>query len=504
MTAPESSSHYTYLYNLIQMRTGLTLDDHRRGNIMRVADELMTTMRLTGVHSLSLALTLSPLTHPLWQQLIQAITVGETYFFRNQAQFNALRNHVLPALIAQRRQAGDFHLRLWSAGCATGEEPYSLAILLREMLPDLPIWDITLLATDLNAASMDFARRGVYRSWSFRSETPPEVQARWFKQRPDGYELDRAIRDMVTFAPLNLVNDDYPSADTGTLDIDLIICRNVTIYFDQATTRRVVERFNRALTPNGWLIVGHAEPVASIYQDQGFEPRNFPDTVLYQKTTTPDTPATPTAWWPTTVSADELPLPASAPKHRLDSQQGSAAPSRLHIPPSQPDGQPASTARLVSPEMQQPDPQETAQSAWEQARRAADQGNQREALAWLAKAEQQDSLQPQVHYLRALIQLQIDNREGALVSLRQAVYCDPAFALAHYSLGTLYQQRGEYRTAARHWRMAQQAIADLDADQHLPYAEDITVEMLRGLLTQRLQELPASTARTTEVPRVSL
>jgi len=503
MAASEPSSQYTYLYNLIQTRTGLTLDDHRRGNIMRVADELMTTMRLTSVHSLSLALTLSPLTHPLWQQLIQTITVGETYFFRNQAQFNALRNHILPALIARRRQAGDFHLRLWSAGCATGEEPYSLAILLRELLPDLSLWNITLLATDLNAASMDFARRGVYRPWSFRNETPPEVQARWFKQRPDGYELDRAIRNMVTFAPLNLVNDDYPSADNNTLHMDLIICRNVTIYFDQATTRRVVERFNRALIPDGWLIVGHAEPVASIYQDQGFEPRNFPDTVLYQKISAAAAP-TPTAWSAATVSTDE-PLLLPAPKQRPNDQEEAAMPPSSHVSPERsPAGQRVSAAPPIAPEMQPSDSPVIAQNAWEQARRAADQGNQHEALAWLDKAEQQDSLQPQVHYLRALIQLQIDNREGALVSLRQAVYCDPSFALAHYSLGTLYQQRGEYRTAARHWRMAQQAIADLDADHPLPYAEDITVEMLRGLLSQRLQELPASTARTTEVPRVSL
>src|SRR5207247_1807290 len=126
----------------------------------------------------------------LWQELLQAVTIGETYFFRNQDQFNALRNEVLPQIIDKRRKSGVKQIRIWSAGCASGEEIYSVAILLRELLPDIANWSILLLGTDINAASLERARRGSYRTWSFRNETPDYLRPRWFRHDGDNYQLD--------------------------------------------------------------------------------------------------------------------------------------------------------------------------------------------------------------------------------------------------------------------------------------------------------------------------
>ncbi len=480
-TAQLSTNTYQHLYDLIETRTGLLLNEQRRAEVARVVEDMLAKGKLKGPDSLASALATQRTSHPLWQELVRAITVGETYFFRNQAHFNALRNHVLPELIARRRESGYKHLRLWSAGCATGEEPYSLAMLLRELLPDIESWQITLLATDVNVTSLEIARRGVYRPLSFRNETPEYIRERWFTSTPAGYVLDPTIRNMVTFAPLNLVADAYPSYENGTMGIDLLICRNVTIYFDAEVTREVVGRFYRALVEGGWLVVGHAEPLSTTYQGQGFAPRNFPNAVLYQKDTRQEKPSASLLSWLVPSAGQSVPLadqPAPAPSPSVPPTEPAALISTSRPRPEQP-----------APSAAQPPPEAPQMDSWMKARLAADQGDWERALAWLEKAEQENVLQPQVHYLRALIQMQYNDVEGALLSLRQSLYCDPNFALAHYTLGDLYARRQEYKRAARHWRQTLRAVADREPQDLLPFAEDLTVEMLRALLAHRLETL---------------
>src|SRR5262245_9971377 len=148
--------------NFVQARTGLVLNTYQRSDVTATLDSLSEAAHHTWSRDLLSLLSECSLTHPLWQRIIHIATVGETYFFRNLAQFEALRRHVLPALIEERRRAGSKHLRLWSAGSATGEEPYSLAILLRELLPDIETWSITLLGTDINEGYLEYARKGVF------------------------------------------------------------------------------------------------------------------------------------------------------------------------------------------------------------------------------------------------------------------------------------------------------------------------------------------------------
>ena len=276
-----STASIEALYNLIASRTGLVLSSHQFSDISRILDELATSAGVTQPDDLLAFLLVQPETHPLWQRIVHTITVGETYFFRNKPQFDALRSHVLPGLIDARRQSGNKHLRLWSAGSATGEEPYSLAILLRELLPDIETWSISILATDINEEYLAQARRGIFRPRSFRSETPAGLREAWFTDELEGVRLKPAVRNMVIFKSLNLVSDVYPAMDNNTTYMDLILCRNVTIYFDRETTRQIAMRFQQALNPGGWLVVGHSEPQAELYQ--GFISRNFTDTVLYQK-----------------------------------------------------------------------------------------------------------------------------------------------------------------------------------------------------------------------------
>jgi chemotaxis protein methyltransferase CheR len=456
------TTDYQQVFDTIQAYTGLRVQNGRFDAAVQVVDDVLEAKYLKGVNDLLLHLKTATFTEPLWQQFIQAITVGETYFFRDQGQFDALRMHILPQLIAERQKTGNRQLRLWSAGCASGEEPYSLAMLLHELVPNIETWNITILGTDINFAFLERARRGLYRSSSFRSETPEYIQKRWFKSMPNGYELDQAIRDMVVFAPLNLASSDYHLSENLTRDMDIIVCRNVTIYFDQVTVHEIVGRFYRALTDKGSLIVGHSELSTETYHE--FSMRRFEKTVFFQKTTSSN------------GKQATLPILASHLRNRPNPH-----PIVVHPPSTQPKPKPP-----VGPEKSH---DQSLEAAWVQAKKAADCENWDEALENLGRVEVKHLFRPEFHYLRGLVQMAAGNADEALWAWRQALYCDPMFALAHYSLGDLYAHRGELKFATRHWRQALTAIDRLDPQHSLLFTEDITVEMLQGLLTYRFSTL---------------
>lgn len=486
-SAPSDTTDLRALYDLIHERTGLRVSDTQSSEVGQVVDSALASLQVQGVAQLLPVMARVPLHHPVWRDLIHVITIGETYFFRNQDQFGALRNDVLPALIEARRKNGQKQLRLWSAGCATGEEPYSLAILLRELLPDYDTWHVALIATDINLNSLERARQAIFRKWSFREETPPHIRDRWFTPEGETYRLDASIRSSVVFQPLNLVSDDYPSFASGTMNMDLIMCRNVTIYFEQATTRQVISRFLRALVPDGWLVVGHAEPLSSLYE--GLTPRNFPHAVLYRKAAVESAPLARAAIVDAEV-AEPLPARTSEISALTQDTRGDGAPGSKRHTRKRPADHPASpgSTERVSPPAAVPTAN-AASDAWLQAKQAADTGNWRDALVYLAQAEEEDKFQPQVYHLRGLIQRHIGDTDGALASLRQAIYCDTSFALAHYELGEIYETTSKRRQAARCWRLAQEAIAGLKPDDPVPFADDMTVRMLQDLLAQRLSML---------------
>lgn len=444
---------YTSLFELITKRTGLNLDARRQQEIVVLAEQIFSNLPSRQIASLVHLLAQHPTTHSYWQQLLTQITVGETYFYRNQDQVKALRFHILPALIDQRRQSGLKQLFFWSAGCATGEEPYTLAMLLRELLPDIDQWQISILATDINETFLEQAEAGFYRSWSFRNETPTALQQHWFQPEGSGFRLSETIRRMVRFKALNLISDHYPSLENGTAHLDLIMCRNVTIYFSQETTQEVVNRFQQSLNEDGWLIVGHSEPGFSTYQ--AFTTHNFENTIVYQKksqTKIKAAPEIPTA--PMTPSYE-----TSALSQKLNLMSVYAAPS---LPVSK-------------------------EEALENATAAANTEQWTDALRWLEVAEGIDRLEPYIHYLRGVIHLNQGDSQEAIRSLHRAIYCDSGFTLAHFMLGEIYEQKGDYENCVRHWRQAFTTTAEFNGESHLPYCEDLSVNALRDLITHRIQ-----------------
>ena len=186
-------------------------------------------------------------------EMVDALTTNKTNFFREPAHFDFLRGRVLPALPAGGA------VRIWSAGCSTGEEPYTLGMVLHEALPDLARRDVKILATDISSRVLAQAKAGRYVE-AVAADVPPELLRRHFTRVPGGtWEVGASLRDLVTFARLNLM-EPWPMRGP----FQAIFCRNVMIYFDKPTQQRLVARYYDLLAPGGHLFVGHSESLSGI------------------------------------------------------------------------------------------------------------------------------------------------------------------------------------------------------------------------------------------------
>lgn len=209
------------------------------------------------------------------QQLINAMTVNETYFLREEYQFEALVDSVLPDIVARRRHRRP--IRIWCVPSSTGEEPYSVAIYLLERWPGLADWDVEILSSDIDTAVLERAQAGRYSARSVQ-HLPRAWLARYFESRGDDHQLSADIRESVCFTRCNLTD---PGETRGFRDIDVIFCRNLLIYFDDRSRRVAVDALYDALTPGGFVLLGHSESMGRI--SSLFSPRRFPRAVVHQK-----------------------------------------------------------------------------------------------------------------------------------------------------------------------------------------------------------------------------
>lgn len=193
--------------------------------------------------------------------LVSSITIGETYFFRDKQQIKLLRDVVLPKIIEKKVNLGEKTIRVWSAGCSSGEEIYTFVMLLKDLLPKMDEWQCYFLATDINIDVLKKGISGRYGEWSMRS-IPGEYLARYFVKNGPVYQLHEDIRKRVTFEYVNLNTETYPSIMNGTMSQDLIICRNVLIYFDNDHIKTILERLSKCIVDDGYILLGASDPIA--------------------------------------------------------------------------------------------------------------------------------------------------------------------------------------------------------------------------------------------------
>lgn len=246
-----SDPGYETVVRIVHERSGLIFSPGRRS---MVEETIHRVMARAGIRDLLCFAGAVKTESTLRDELISELTVGETYFFRESEQLGFIRREVVPSLLRGRPEGRT--LRVWSAGCATGEEPYSLAILFYQLGLSA---STRILGTDISPPRLEAARRARYSRWSFRG-VPKEVVGAYFNQRGAYLELAPRLRNAVEFRWLNLAGDRYPSPETGIGELDLVLCRNVLIYFDADTVAAVAERLIDSLSEDGWLFLGAADP----------------------------------------------------------------------------------------------------------------------------------------------------------------------------------------------------------------------------------------------------
>jgi len=275
-TITMNDSQFNRLRKIIYDRSGIHFQDTKKYVLESRLTRRIEELNFDTFDQYLMYLTAGPYQTEEFQEMFNRITINETSFFRNEPQLQTFEERILPELLEARKATKT--LRIWSAACSSGEEPYTLAIqIYRSLGVRLADWRIEILGTDISGKVLDIARSGRYHHYAVRS-TPPAIISRYFKQDGNYYQLSPDIMSMVNFEKLNL-KDVFAARRFGTFD--LIMCRNVMIYFDDEMKTNVIKMFHNQLADDGTLYIGHSETLRNL--DTGFVQLELPQAFAYQK-----------------------------------------------------------------------------------------------------------------------------------------------------------------------------------------------------------------------------
>ncbi|GAB0116136.1 CheR family methyltransferase [Acidisoma sp. 7E03] len=389
-----------------------------------------------------------------WRELEAEITIGETFFFRHAEQFAALQETILPALL--RENGATRRLRIWSAGCAIGAEPYSLAILVERLLGTaLADWTVEIVGSDLNARAIAQAGQGRFTEWAMRGMAPAERQ-RHFVALPDQrhWVIAERHRRLVRFVQHNLLSLLQPGGASEWRDFDLILCRNVLIYFSPEQTAPMLSTLARSLSPAGWLMVGHSDAIAAL--PRGLRTVELSGTQVFRL--------------PQVQAAQREPLVPWAPAPWPE--QAKPAP----VPPA--------PRACAPPSMAEPAPPPSVTTI----RHLADAGQLDQAAVAAAAAIAADPLDPRLHFYDGLVAQAAGDLARAEAALRRAVYLSARMVMAQYHLGLLLLGRGAEEAGARALAEVLRLCAAMPETALLPEGDGLTA---RDLMTRVRMQLPS-------------
>jgi len=481
---------------------GLHYPAERWGELEQGTARAAGELGCTDVQTCVQQLLSRPLSRRRIEVLASYLTIGETYFFRDQAVFQCLEQLVLPELISARR-AGDRRLRIWSAGCSTGEEPYSIAMLLDRLIPDRSEWNISILATDINPVFLQKASRGVYNAWSFREDLHGTRERFFSRTGRARFEIAARIKSMVTFAYLNLAQDAYPSAANNTYAMDIIFCRNVLMYFEAARSRELIGRMSDALLEGGWFFVSAVESPHVVWPQ--LTEAGIPEVVAYRKVEQPVTADCPGEWsWPASDDCSAVTTagtlegaPALPPPIAIDAdmEAGAGAQGPPTFPVS-PEAEAATlyrqhryveaVAKLRDALGRRPD---NAGAMMLLARSYANLGRLADAARWCGEAVAADKLNPHVYCLLASIFQERGDLDAAATALKRALYLDQNDALTHFALGNLKRRQGKPEDSDRHFRNALSILNRCADDELLAESEGITAGRLAEIIRSTVAQI---------------
>jgi len=424
------------------------------------------------------------------------LTIGETYFFREPALFDHLSQEILPELITARRK-GRLYLNLWSAGCASGEEPYTLAIILSKLIPDWKDWSINIFASDLNHHFLAKAKMAKYTNWSMRA-CQPDLVARYFKKDGESaFIFDPSLRSMVQFQKLNLARpDDYHQfVEVGSMDI--ILCRNVFIYFSEETAHKVTAKMSEFLTPKGYLFVSPSE-LSAVVEDKYHKLTYSGGTYFEKSDGKPRLKAVKASPVVQPLLSKPKPMPLAAAKsgtspfdfNFIDIKPKLAVPAEL-------DAKFKKAQKLFEQGAWQEVAQvllglyehqyKEAEVASMLSRSYANRNWLVEALAWNTIAIEKDNLNYLHYYLRASILEARGDTEEAVDCFRQTLFLNPESVIAQFAVSNLLIKIGRRTKAKSHLKSAQRLLLDYEDDDIIPDSEGLTAGSLK-LIVNSLSE----------------
>jgi chemotaxis protein methyltransferase CheR len=464
-----SDTEFAAVASLLHDQAGLSFDDSRRDSL-----GLCIAERMNATGAEDVAAYLAGLSGPDGaaerQALLDEVTIPETHFFRNPPQIRALRKYVLPELL--RQAAAGKKLRIWSAGCSTGEEAYTVAILVRELLPASADWDVKVIATDVSTRALSAGKDARYSERAFVMTEALDL-ARWFVMDTDsGSWLVRdEVRELVEFRHHNLVHDP-PPLDPD--QVDLILCRNVTIYFDRETTRRLMKRLHGRLRDGGYLFLGHAETLWQISDD--FSLVSLGDAFVYRRLDEPGA-AEARRWVLPDRRTEDEPRPTRADRRRYESDRRGRPAGAEPLPVATPEVVSTTTSAMTTAIHPTRDPLDAV-------RTAIAEGRYDEAADVASEVAAATPLWAQAHYLHGVALTNLGRDSEALVVLRKSVYLDPELGFAHFLLGGALERLGEPVAASRSYRAAAYSLGARQLDVVAPELGGRSVAEIAALCMQ--------------------
>lgn len=515
MNYPVEPLYLKRLSSLILEKLGIHFQQPRWCDMIRSIQKLSNSMEFDNLQSCVNWILDDTADPHRAAMLAKHVTIGETYFFRDDMISEMIRDTILPKFFAAKSAKNDRNLVFWSAGCSSGEEAYTLAILLAESPPSKR-YDIDIIGSDVNANAIAKARQGIYTKWSFRN-TPQPIMKTYFEHLQNNhYKISDHIRDKVQFLHVNLVEHPYPDSLDKPGSIDVIFCRHVLMYLDQTNREIIVSYFVRLLSQNGWLIVSPAE-LPSIHHP-ALTPLKIGDVYLFQKNCelaksqfiadadTDRLPMTDKKWrkYPKQKLANKNPIIASIATKDLPLSDAHA--SEISIKDTfktspLTETEPQLTPTIILQEVRLLLKNGQIEIAIEKlhtligeksthdhndlhqheamallANTYANQGSLDKAEYWYRNAIAADKLRSSDYYFLAIILLEKGEESEAIASLKTAIFINPEFILAHLQLAAIFKHKTEGKKYANN---VLSLATKLPADSIVPFADGMSIELIR-------------------------
>lgn len=437
-----------------------------------------------------------------WEELIDEITVPETYFFRDTNQCHALKDYILNGLINSKQ---DRKLRIWSAGCSTGEEAYTIAIIVAQAIPGFKRWDIQIVGTDINRRSIEKARKGIYSEKSFRGMSREETSNQFFNKKIDGMCVRDSIKSLVRFGVSNLSQDEESIFPNIYSDFDVIVCRNVFIYLEENVVNNILLRFYNSLLPNGHLILGHSE--GSFFLKKKFKPIRTNDIFIYERKETafhemgvapPIIRHGQNRQW--SMKTEEQVFSNSQKKVTENRQSSMGTPPNSHSRFNKKAAGSSNYQKALALYFQKK--YSLAEEEIASLLKKDDDnveglilaslirinlGDLKKAITSINKVQEIDEFLPDAHFISGIIHENENNYEEAIRAYKAALFLDEEFFLSYFMLGCLYRKTGKTADSILFFKNALSVIGSKEEEKVRLLAGGFTKKVLENLCTKGIE-----------------